>query len=131
LAQLGVAGNDFDANRGRDPESLSFSGLAGASNGVPLAAKGPAYLSAGRKISPDFLRMSLAEYGDGMAADGVPVEDDDDPMGVMPVKSSLRPVLRLEVMWISPFELGARSGGVMRTEGAANDDADSGDSEVS
>ena len=125
-----MAGSDFDAYRVRPVPPLA-SGFGGASRGVPLAASGPAYLRAGRKISPDFFRMSLAEYGDGIVADDVPAEEDDVPIGVIPVKSSLRPVLLFDVMMTAPFVLGGRSGGVTRREGAANEEADKGDREWS
>jgi hypothetical protein len=74
--------------------SVSDSGLGGASNGVPFAARGPPYFNAGLRISPDFFRINRAEYGEGTDADCGPDSGAVELRGMIPVKSSLRPVLR-------------------------------------
>ena len=58
-----------------------------------MAARGPPYFNAGLRISPDFLRIKRAEYGEGIEADCGP-EEPVELRGMIPVKSSLSPVSR-------------------------------------
>jgi hypothetical protein len=85
-------GHDLLSNRPRpsgEAERSAGSG-AGVWRGVPLGARGPPYLSAGLRISPDFLRMSLALKGEGTIDEVVR----GPSIGMIPVKSSLRPFSR-------------------------------------
>ena len=87
MGQLGVVGHDLLSNRAEDGE-LGLMSVRGPPSGVPLAASGPPYFRAGFKISPDFLRINLAEYGECITLFAM---SPGELSGTIPVKSSFSP----------------------------------------
>ena len=82
-----MVGQDLLSNRAECGEDGEMS-VRGPIRGVPFGARGPPYFRAGLRISPDFFRMSLAEYGEGTTLDWA---SSGLLTGMIPVKSSLRP----------------------------------------
>jgi len=87
-------GQDLLSNRAEDGE-LGLISVRGPPKGVPFAASGPPYFNAGFRISPDFLRINLAEYGEDTTLFDSSV---GVLKGMMPVKSSFSPFSLLRGM---------------------------------
>lgn len=75
--------------------------------GVPEVVRGPPYFNAGLRISPDFLRISLALYGDCPL---MMLGDSTGATGTIPVKSSFKPLLLDGLVWFGAGACGAAWG---------------------